>query len=422
MKNFRWVIIALTFVASIINYLDRAALSYAITPLQKEFHLNNTQFGLIAAGFGIGYIFMTVTGGVLVDRRGARKIWSIAGLAWSLVSILFGVATGFWSLFLLRVLLGVTEGPAFPALTRVATDWLPKRERARALAFGLAAVPFASVIGAPLISALIINFGWRIMFIILGLLGIIWVIIWHTFFRDQPQDSKYVSASEATYIKHSPAKNALKESQTKTSWRFILFTPGLIANNYAFFSFGYLLFFALTWLPGYLEQTYSLKLKEVAIFVILPWLFGTIFILIGGFLSDWLWKKTESIRASRTHIIWVCQILSALCFIPVALLHSLPIAIIFISLGIGIGLMPNAAFYALNADIAKDRVATSLGVMDCAFAAAGFLAPFLTGILSHITGNFVAALLLLTILSFTSALGVFLFQHPDRTLRQKFGE
>lgn len=408
---FRWIIICLAFLATIINYLDRTALSYAITPLQETFGLTNADFGFIASAFGIGYLIMTVGGGILVDQFGARKIWSFFAVFWSICCIMIGFTTGFAWLFIFRLLLGVAEGPGFPALTRVAADWLPAKERARALALGLAAVPFASVIGAPLISNLLVSFGWRAMFIILGGLGIIWACVWYLVFRDHPKDSAYVSSSEKS---ESEKEYVTLQNQVKTSWRFLLLNPALLINNYAFFAFGYLLFFAITWLPGYLEQAHHMQIKTIAWFLIAPWLTATVLILLGGAISDWLWHKTESIRIARSHLIWICQILSALCFLPVLFSNSILITAIGLTLGIGFGLMPNAAFYAINTDLAHDRAATSLGLMDCAFAAAGILAPSLTGWLTGYTGNFSIAILLMIGFTFTSALAILLFQHPDQ--------
>lgn len=426
MTHYRWAVIGLGFLAIIVTYLDRMALSFAIGPLESLYHLSNANFGEIAAAFGVGYLVMTVGGGVLVDHFGARKIWSFSAVAWSFACALIGLATGYWWLFICRLLLGVAEGPGFPALNRVVADWLPTAERARALAFGLAAVPFASVIGAPLISYLVTVLGWRIAFFILGGLGIIWACIWYKSFRDQPPKSSYVSRDELLYIQdnlqqESTLFNSKVPIQHKqhTTWKFMLFNPSLLVNNYAFFAFGYLLFFALTWLPGFLEQTYAIKLKQVGFFLVGPWLLATLLLLLGGLFSDWIWEKTQSIRAARSHIIWACQILSALCFIPVVLFHSLTIALIFITLGLGIGLMPNAAFYAINTDLARDRAATSLGIMDCAFAAAGILAPLITGILSNWSGNFDAAIYLMIGLTVSSALAIILFQRPDKKLTDK---
>lgn len=393
-KNSPKFILLLAFIAIIINYLDRSALAYAIEPLERSFHLTNSDFGIIASAFGIGYLIMTPIGGILVDRFGARKLWSISAFIWSVICTLLGAVTGFTMLFILRFLLGAAEGPGFPAFSRVTTDWVPTEKRARALSIGLVAVPLASVIGAPLVSYLILLTNWRVMFVILGIFGIIWAVVWHISFRDHPD------------------RAAQRQQPAKTSWKFIFTNPSLLANNFAFFTFGYLLFFALIWLPGYYEQMYQIKLKTIPLFVTLPWILGAILILVGAALSDWLWQKTKNIRIARSHQIWICQLLSAACFIPVLQTHSLMISVIFVSLGIALGLMPNAAFYALNADLAQDRTGTSIGIMDAWFAVAGIIAPALTGFLTHISGNFNSAFLLLMILSGVSALGVFVLQRP----------
>lgn len=135
--NYRWVMIALGFAITLICYLDRSALAWAITPIKKEFGFTDQDFGFIAGAFGIGYMVITVGGGIIVDRWGAHKVWPAAAILWSACTALMGFASSFWLLFLFRTMLGVAEGPHFPALTRVVADWLPGSERGRATAIGL---------------------------------------------------------------------------------------------------------------------------------------------------------------------------------------------------------------------------------------------------------------------------------------------
>ncbi len=411
MTNYRWKMIGLAFIAVIITYLDRSALSYAIEPIQAEFGLTNTDFGLISSAFGLGYMFMTIGGGILVDTFGARKIWSLFSILWSLACAALAFASGLAWFFVFRLLLGLTEGPSFPALTRVTSDWLPISERARSLAIGLAAVPFASVIGAPFISFLITRFGWQLMFGILGSLGIIWAVLWYIIFRDKPAQMKSVSIAELSFIQRGLNENPSASTHIKIL--SILRNRSILANNYAFFTFGYLLFFSVMWLPGYLQQTYHINLHEVGLFLMAPWITGTALVILGGIISDAIWQKTRKIRLARSHLIWISQILSACSFIPVIFSPSLPLAIICMSLGIGFGLLPNSAFYAINADLAREKAATSLGIMNSGLALAGIIAPTLTGWLASYTGNFNAAIGLLVVLTFTSALGIILWQHPD---------
>ncbi|HEY5235953.1 MAG TPA: MFS transporter, partial [Rhabdochlamydiaceae bacterium] len=146
---------------TIINYFDRSAISYAILPIQKDLNLNDVQFGAIGSGLGIGYLFMTLFGGILVDKYGSIKIWAIGAFFWSAVTICMGFAQGFASFFCLRVLLGVAEGIHFPALIKTVADWLQIKSRARFLSFSLLGVPLSSVLGAPLITYLIEAASWR---------------------------------------------------------------------------------------------------------------------------------------------------------------------------------------------------------------------------------------------------------------------
>jgi sugar phosphate permease len=423
--NYRWVIVGLAFVITLINYLDRSAISFAIGPLKAEFHLDDQAFGKIAGAFGVGYMFMTIGGGVLTDRFGARKIWAGAAMAWSLITALLAAASGLWTFIILRSSLGLAEGPHFPSLARVCADWLPASERARAASFGLMAVPLASVIGSPLISQLIIHLGWRAMFVVLGSLGIVWAFIWVWLFRDFPERSRFVSDEELAYIRGGAGASRERTQQEllehglegdKSTVKNMLSNRSLMINNYSFFCFGYLLFFAVNWLPGFLEQTYSMSLADVGKFLMLPWATAACLTGLGGLISDRLWNRTGSVRKSRCHLIWICQLLSALCFLPMLFKPTLTLGMIMVSLGLGLGLMPNAAFYSINCDLAKDRAATSQGLMTMFSSCASIGAPILTGWLVTVSGNFTSAFALLIFFTLTSVFVVYFFQHPDKKI------
>ena len=421
MKSTRWAMVMLAFVGIIICYMDRAALAYAIKPLEQVFHLNNKDFGLLSSFFAVGYLIMVFLGGILVDYSGARMIWTISAFIWSIATILIGFSSGLTMLIILRLVLGLAEGPSFPALTRATTDWLPLKERNRALALGLAAVPFASVVGAPLTTHLLANYGWQFMFIFLGSVGVVWSLLWLLLFRNQPQQSKLISKKELTYLEEELAqdKHITHSHSFKSNWKFILTNKTFLINNYAFFSFGYLLFFGITWLPGYLEQSFHLHIKKVGLFLTLPWLLATLAMLFNGWFSDWLWSKTKSLRISRSLLIAGGLILSSLCFIPAIMATTIHSALVFMSLALALGLMPNSSFYALNADLAPDMAGTSLGVMDTFLAFAGIIAPLLTGYLSNLTGNFKVAIGIMFALNISAGLLVLFFQNPDKDLANK---
>lgn len=412
-KHFRWVIASLVFFITLVNFIDRSAISFVIDQLKQEFHFTDTQFGMILSAFGVGYVLLTAFGGWLVDILGARIVWPLAAIAWSLCVGLLGFAAGFWGFIGLRFLLGVTEGPHFPAMSRTISDWLPPAERARALSLGLVAIPLSSVIGSPISTYLVSDFGWRTMFFSICALGMLWAVVWYFLFRDNPADSAFVGEEEQELIARTCAKKAQTRKEP-VDWRFILTHPALIANNIAYFAFGYMLFFATLWLPGYFLSQHGLNLKSVGWYLTIPWLTAALFLKIGGIISDWLFQKTGSSRLARAHLIWVSQLLAAVCFVILGFTNSFGYSLFLLSLGLGFGFMPQPAFFSINIDVVKERAASSQGVTSSCLSLAGIIAPLVTGWMVDLTGNFKGAFLLLAGFSVIAVVTVILFLHPDR--------
>lgn len=421
--RFRWLVIGLIFFITMVNYVDRSALSYAVHGISTEFGFDTAAIGRILGAFGIGYILTTFLGGIWADHYGARLTLFFASLLWSVSIGMTGLAAGFGMLYAARILLGVAEGPNFPALNRAVADWLSSRERAIALSNSLVAVPLALAIGAPIVTQLIIHLGWRGMFLVLMGLGALWLPLWWFFFKDFPEQSPHVNAAELAHIRESVKREVdTKALQGRRShglklWRFLLSNPTLLANDWAFFVFGYYLFFFMTWLPSYFEQVYHLELKQVGLFNILPWLLAAALLWGFGYLSDFLLQRTGSLRIARSHPIWISQLLTALCILPVIYAHSFGVAFAFITLAVGLSMSTNSAYYAINVDVARERSGTALGVMDALFALAGYLAPTVTGWLVGGSGSFNTPFWLMFGLALSSVLIVILFHHPDKSAR-----
>jgi sugar phosphate permease len=410
--RYRWVVTSLIFFITLVNFVDRSAISFVIGPLKQEFNFTDTQFGMILSAFGVGYVLLTAFGGWMVDVLGARIVWPLAAIGWSLCVGFLGFAESFMGFIALRLLLGITEGPHFPAMSSSISNWLPPSERARALSLGLVAIPISSVVGSPLASFLVADYGWRTMFFAISSVGIIWAFVWYFAFRNRPEESKYVNEAELKVINTKDSKET--ETKAPADWRFILTHPALIANNIAYFAYGYMLFFATLWLPGYFLSQHGLNLKSVGLFLIIPWFVAALFLKTGGIISDWLYRKTGSSRLSRSHIIWSSQLLSAFFFLLLGFTDSLGSSIVFLSLGLGFGQLPQPAFFSVNIDVAGKRAGSAQGVTSSCLSMAGILAPFITGWLIDYTGNYKAAFLLLAALTAAAVAVVILFHHPDK--------
>ncbi len=418
-SRYRWFIIFLLFAITAVNYIDRAAISYAIPAMQRDLGLSPADRGIILGAFGIGYAITTLIGGFAVDRYGPRLVLTVAATLWSVSIGATALASGFIVLYASRVLLGVSEGPNFPALTGAVSRWLSPHERATALGNALFAVPLALAIGGPLCTQLLGWLDWRLTFAALFVLSIVWVPLWHFLFRDDPAKSRFVNAAELAHIRaDDPSATAVYAAPK--SWpepgvlRALLTNRTLLANYWAFFVFGYFLFFFMTWMPSYLERAYGLELHTVGLFTVLPWLAAAALLWLLGRWSDYLLKTTGRLRIARSYLIAGSQFVAALAVVPVALTHDLTVAIAGITLAVAASMGANAAYYAVNVDIVPARAATALGIMDFGFALSGFLAPAITGWVLNLRGSFVDGFLLMTALALSSVLVVLLFHHPDK--------
>ena len=418
--RFRWFVVFLLFAITAVNYIDRAAIAYAIPMIQRDLGLSPAATGAVLGAFGVGYAITTLISGFAVDRYGARAVLTVAALLWSLSIGMTGIATSIAVLYAARVLLGLSEGPNFPALTGAVSHWLSPHERATALGNALLAVPLALAIGGPIVTQLLGWLDWRLTFILLFVLSIAWVPLWHFFFRDDPADSRFVDKAELDHIRtNDPGISAAPHAPLK-SWpgaaalKIMLTNRTLLANYWAFFVFGYFLFFFMTWLPSYLERQYGLNLTAIGLFSVLPWLAAAFLLWLFGRWSDHLLKTTGSLRVSRSYLIAGSQFVAALAVIPVALTNDLTVAIAGITVAVAASMGANAAYYAVNVDIVPQRAATALGIMDFGFAVAGFLAPAITGWVLGLRGSFADGFFLMAGLALSSVLVVLMFHHPDR--------
>jgi ACS family hexuronate transporter-like MFS transporter len=413
-SRFRWFVVFLLFAISIVNYIDRAAISYSIPLIERDLGLSPADAGGILGAFGLGYAVTTLLGGIIVDRFGSRSVLAVAAVLWSLSIGATGLASGFAMLYGARVLLGLSEGPNFPALTGAVSRWLAPQERATALASAIVAVPLALAIGGPIITQLLVWFDWRNTFFLLFGLSILWIPLWLIFYRDDPGRSRFVNQAELARIRSKEAPRHEFREIGGTPLHLLLTNRTLLANYWAYFVYGYFLFFFMTWLPSYLEQAYGLKLSAVGWFTVLPWLAAAVALWSIGRLSDYLLLRTGRLRIARSYLIAATQFVAAFAVIPVALTHDLATAIACIVIAVAASMGGNAVYFAVNVDVAPGRSASAFGIMNLAFAISGFLAPVITGAVLKLQGNFAGAFWLMAVLGFLSVLVVLCLHDPDR--------
>lgn len=410
-----WMIIALLVLITLINYIDRSAISFAMPDMVKDFSLNYAQTGIIMIAFGLGYLVSNFTSGILVDKWGAKLILTISIILWGLSMVGGGMAIGFMSAYMMRLLLGFAEGAGFPCMTKAISTSIDAEHRTKAFGFSLAAVPMALAIGSPIVSTLVSHFGWRSMFYVLAGVSVIWVPLWFFFFTETPRNNASQSSLQsAENHQPQPGRDLQQGVPIVDALKRSFQSPTLIANYIAFFVFGYYLFFFMSWLPIYLHHKYDLSLNNIGWMSLVIWLSASAAIVLNGYFGDWLYKKSGSLRVSRSYPMIVSQLAALVCIVPILISPSMTTVIIFITLAVTAFMSTNANYFAINIDVAEDISGTVQGVMSSFFALSGIIAPMLTGYIVSATGQFYYGFAVLIALSLLSIF-MLLFFHCRET-------
>jgi len=297
---------ALLFVSVVINYLDRANLSIAAPLLAKDLAIDSVKMGLVFSAFGWSYVFCQVPGGWLVDRMHPRTLYAVLIALWSVATVLLGFSRGLAMLFALRLAIGAMEAPSFPINNRVVTTWFPERERATAIGFYTSGQFVGLAFLTPVLMYLQAHFGWRSVFIAVGLLGVVWAVAWYIVYRG-PLSYKHTNPAEIELIRRGGGLVDLSEQNTAGAKRGFNAGDlgqvlnksklwGLYIGQYALTS---TLWFFLTWFPTYLVQYRGMGMQQAGLLASLPFLAAFCGILCSGVISDSLVRRGFSLGVAR---------------------------------------------------------------------------------------------------------------------------
>jgi len=388
-----WTIIVLVLLLCLVNYLDRVVISFAIEPIRKEFGVDNAGFGLAMTLFAAGAIAVNLISGILLDRFGVRVVWLLGLGLWTVAMFMLGMVEYWWLFLVFRVVLGLGEGVNFPAMNRSIHDWIPSSHTSKVTAACLIGVPGAFLLGGPLFGWLIDGIGWRSTFKLLSGCSLVLLVAILILYRNPPRP--------------------VRRAETRASWLPLLKDPLLLATSWSFFAFGAILYFGLTWIPGYFEQTYNLKLASIGWFVTLPWGLSIILMQFIAWRSDVLHQRSGNTRTSRVYLIIVFQLLAAACFVPLAFVDTSTWAIVWLTAGIAFSMAPNGPYYSILTDQYGERTGAATGVMITFFSASGILLPFGIGLLTDSSGSFDSTFILIASIVASGALGMFIFARPS---------
>ncbi|MDR5759063.1 MFS transporter [Caballeronia sp. LZ035] len=417
-KSQRWFVVGLLFLAGVINYLDRAALSIAAPLIQKDLHFTHAQMGVVFSSFFVGYALFNFVGGVLSDKIGAKKVFGGAMGIWSLFCGATALASSLASLIVLRVLFGMGEGPFSSSNSKMINNWFPRREVASAIGVLNSGTPLGGALAGPIVGYMAVQFGWRWAFVIIMLIGFAWLVLWALTTTEHPQQNRRVTKDELELIVAGQTLGESKEQAGQGGARlgFYLRQPIILATAFAFFSYNYVLFFFLSWFPTYLTEAHHMSLRDMSIATVIPWLLGSIGLAAGGFITDAILRVTGKPLLARRIVLSVCLGMAALCVGFAGRVQTTQGAVALMSVTIFFLYVTGSVYWAVIQDtVRRERVGSVSGFVHFLANLAGVIGPAVTGfIVEAAHGAYGAAFVLAGGIAVLGALCAFVFIREPR--------
>lgn len=300
----RWRFVALVTAAIAISYFDRQTLSVAIAAIQQAIPISNEQFSYLQTAFLLSYAALYAIGGRMLDKLGTRRGFLLIMLWWSLACMMHGFAFSFAWLLVMRFLLGMGEGGAFPAAARVVSEWLPAQERATAMGFINAGTSVGSLLAPPLIGLVLIYSGWRAVFFSAGAIGLLWVLWWAFSYR-----GVMPALSSSTLDARLLAE--------RLSLREIVGLRSVQALVFAKFMSDSAWYFMLFWLPKYLYDARGFDVKHVGYYAWIPYAASGIGSFLGGWSSSSLLRRGRTLGFARKLVLGIsAAMMPAVMLVP----------------------------------------------------------------------------------------------------------
>jgi ACS family D-galactonate transporter-like MFS transporter len=387
----RFAMLALIATGTLVQYLDRTVLGIAAPALTRDLGIDAAVMGLVFSAFSWSYAASQVPGGLFLDRFGTR--------------ITYALSVGFWSLFTLRLALGVSEAPCFPANSRVVATWFPQSERAFATGVYTVGEYVGLAFLSPVLFWLLVNHGWRSLFIVCGLIGFVFLLVWIARYRDPPEH-KTVNAAELDLIAAGGGLVGSDGKSARIDWskagKLLAFRQmwGICLGQFAGNS---TLVFFLTWFPTYLATERHMAFLKIGFYAVLPFIAASVGVLFGGWWSDTMLRRGKSANVARKAPI-ITGLLLASTIISANFVESNTAVIAILSLAFFAQGMA-ALGWTLVSDIApKGMLGLTGGIFNLAANLAGIVTPLVIGVIVAGTGSFFYALAFVGALALMGAL------------------
>lgn len=403
-----WRVTALLFLFMLVNYADRAVLGLAAEPLMRDLGLLPSQFGLIGSAFFVSYCLSGLLFGFLINRFRTKSLLIGFAVLWSLAQFPMIFGGHFAVLLGSRILLGMGEGPAYAAALHATYCWFPDAHRALPSAIVTQGSAAGVVLAAPLLTLVILHFGWPAAFVVLGVIGLLWAAAW-----------SWLGADGPITVNLTPNGDAL----ARVPYRALLLNPTVICTCLVVFAAYWALAILLVWFPNFLRAGLGFSQAQAGTWASLPWIVGVVVILAAGFASQTLTRRGVSSRYARVALLCGTALVGAVCLAGVTYVTGPVAKLILATLGIA---LPNAVIAPAQAIFGEicpvSQRGAVLSISNAVAATAGMLAPYATGLMveksaSALAGYETAFLLAGFVVLAANVIGLILIR-PERQVKR----
>ena len=399
----RWLrILTVSFVMYTISYIDRTNVSMALPQMSAQLHMDPQQAGDAVGIFFWGYLFLQIPAGHLAQTWSAKRVVAILLVAWGLCSIATGLVNTAREFWIMRLVLGLTEGGVWPAVLVLVAHWFPRHERARANAYWMLCLPVSVVISSPFSGWLLKHWNWRVLLIVEGALPFLWLLIWLAMIDDYPKEANWISAGERDYLETTLAQEAAEAKTTeRAGYMATLLSPQVMLLIVIYFMRNFGSYGALFWLPSALEKAKNLSELTLGNIVSIPYILVAIMMVVTAKSSD----KTGERRAHMS----VTFIVSGGAFLLALAVQQQPLLCFsLLSIAVGAVYASLGPFWAIPTEtLPQKSVASAMGLINAIGNLGGYFGPVVIGYFLKRSGGFVygfgslgAALLLGAVLCF----------------------
>ncbi len=402
------------FAAAFITYLDRVCISAAAPSITAELNLSTTQMGYVFSIFALAYGAFEIPMGWWGDRAGQRTLLTRIVGGWSVCTALTGMVRGYGSLLAVRFVFGAAEAGAFPTLARALARWFPVSERGRTTGVMWMGARLGGSLAPPLAVFMITTIGWRETFFVFGAVGLVWCWLFWRWYRDEPAEHPGVGAAELAEIE--AGRLDLQSGPQKPVPLITIFrSRNMWALFGMYFCSAYGFFFFVTWLPTYLMDEYGLTLERSGVYSALPLFAGAAGCLAGGALSDWLVRRTGSLRWGRRIVGVGGFLLASAGFAGATVTHDPLAAVLWLAFAQGAQDLTLPVAWATCVDVGRHSGGATTGFMNTASSLSAMLSPISAAWLQQTFGSFNAMFATAVVVYFAGAVMWFLID-PEEPL------